>query len=647
MCGIFGFARQRVERAQIDRAIAAMRHRGPDGSGMYVGPSGECGLGHARLSIIDLSGGAQPLFSEDDSIVLVCNGEIYDFERIREDLRARGHTFRTGSDSEVIIHLYEEYGPSLVEHLRGEFAFLLLDERRGRLMAVRDRFGIKPLFYHHASGKWLFGSEAKAIFATGLVAPKIDVHAVRDYLSGVIPDTIFEGIHAVPPASVLTVDLADGAHTVTRYWDLELPRNGAGAELAPSEHARAVREAFDEAVRLRLRADVPVGVYLSGGIDSAVVAATAARHYPGRLKAFSIAFPDDSAFNEIELARNMSAKIGAEFHSVVCDRETLLRNTEDNLWVTEQPFVNFHGVGKFLLSRLAREHVTVVLTGEGSDEVFLGYVYFQPGKGAMSDQINNGLRARKPPAGRRVRRLIKEVGFVPMPEHGEVFSELQQFFVRGIFARQHRSALKATHPIDRLKARIDRRQTDGNTHARQVQYFWIKSMLAPYLLCTLGDRAEMSHSIEGRTPFLDHHLFELSRTIPDEVKIYQGREKHVLREAFKDDLTEELYNRQKWPYSAPPLIVDYGVSSELDRLLDRYMSKEAIERAGIFNHGVIRRARLMARLLPLTSRLRRNTYSVLVLVLTVQILHALYVDNFDRTLESRSESAAAPLGCTS
>ncbi|NUM52787.1 MAG: asparagine synthase (glutamine-hydrolyzing) [Candidatus Hydrogenedentes bacterium] len=643
MCGILGYVGHRLDNAALNRAIQSMRHRGPDGSGSFRDDAAGVGLGHARLSIIDLGTGAQPLFSEDHDIALVCNGEIYDFERIRNDLSAKGHTFRTGSDSEVIIHLYQEYGDAFVEHLRGEFAFLLYDSAGQKLVAVRDRFGIKPLFFHATTGNYLFASEAKAIFATGVVKPRIDVLAIRDYFCGVIPDSIFEGIAIVPPGCMMTVDLKTKSHRIEPYWDLYLPRDAElVSERSVPEHAAAVRTAFDEAVRLRLRADVPVGVYLSGGIDSAIVAATAARHFPGRVKVFNIEFPGDHAWNEYQVAKNMAEKIGAEFHSVRCDSDTLLQNMVDCLWITELPFANFHGVGKYLLSRLAREHVTVVLTGEGSDELFLGYVCFQENKGGMSHHIADRLKRQPVRSARKLQYVIDALGFMPMPEHSETLAPARLRFLARMFGRGVRSRLSETHPVDMLKRRIDRKQTDGNSHARQVQYYWIKSMLAPYLLCMLGDRAEMGHSIEGRTPFLDHHLFELTRTIPDGVKIHDGIEKHVLREAFRDDLTNELYHRAKWPYSAPPMRIQMGQNPILDALLNKYLSKKSIELAGIFSYTAVRSMLAIARWLPFEVEVVRNTHSALLLILTVQILDDLFVQNFEASYETYRRSVTLP-----
>ena len=635
MCGIFASVNHPLDESQVLHAVSSLRHRGPDGTGAYVDADRGVGLGHTRLSIIDLEGGAQPLFSEDGNVVLVCNGEIYDFERIRGELESLGHTFATRCDSEVIIHLYEEYGLGFTEYLRGEFAFVLYDKAQSRVIALRDRFGIKPLYVYESSGKYVFASEAKAIFASGLHAPAIDVVAVRNYVSGAMPDSIFEGVGVVPPGCAMDIDLQTGRHAVRTYWDLELPANTDAVDDA--RDFATVREAFDEAVRLRLRADVPVGVYLSGGIDSAIVAGTVAKYHDGPVKAFNIAFPDDEAFNEFELSKEMAEKIGAEFHSVTCTHDVLLDNVEDSLWVSEYPFFNFHGVGKYCLSQLAAEHVKVVLTGEGSDETFLGYLHFQPGTGAMSDQMSNKTKARKAPTGRRIRRLIDALGFVPIEEHVLTMSSWVQTVYRTIFHRRHAERLRMQPAIEALRERVSRAETDKLPLVRRIQYFGFKGMLAPYILATLGDRAEMGHSIEGRTPFLDHHLFDKARRMPDAVKIRDGVEKYVLREAFRERITASICDRKKWPYTAPPLCIRYGESATLDRLIDQYLSKDAIQRAGIFNYWFYLLLRFWSRVLFFDCRQKRRINILFAFYLTVQILDGLFVQDFAKNLQAREE----------
>jgi asparagine synthase (glutamine-hydrolysing) len=633
MCGIVGATGHSISEQALRRAIKSMHHRGPDGSGMFIDPEIPIALGHARLSIIDLATGAQPLYSEDGDIVLVCNGEIYDFERLREELILLDHVFRTRSDSEVIIHLYQQYGLDFVDHLRGEFAFLLYDRRDRKMLAVRDRFGIKPLFFNDQDGRLLFASEAKAMMAMGLLAPHLNIEAIRDFFSMVIPDSLFEGVEAISPGCLLIANLAEGTHEIRRYWDCDLPaENDVGDETDFDRCLATVQEKFDEAVRFRLRADVPVGVYLSGGIDSAIIAATVAAYHREKVMSFNISFPQDEAFDEDRLSREMAAKIGAEFHSVECGPEALLKNTEDCIWVTELPFSNFHGVGKFMLSRLAREHVKVILTGEGCDEVFLGYVIFQPGKGALGDQLVNRLKAQGAPGNSQMGGMLEALSFVPMPDYVRTLSPIIQKCILSYFHRKHWSQLKARHPLLRLKERIDRNQTEGRPLARKMQYAWIKNMLAPYLLTVLGDRPELGHSIEGRTPFLDHHLFEAARHIPDRFKIRDGVEKYVVREAFKERITDAIYARKKWPYSAPPLWIERGRYSELDAHLEKYLSRKAIAKSGIFSYWRICAWRWFLNLLSSDSLLKRMLNGALTLILTVQILDHLFVQGFEENL---------------
>ncbi len=632
MCGIMGVTGHSISEQALQRAVDSMRHRGPDGSGIFLDPEVPVALGHVRLSIIDLATGAQPLYSEDGDIVLVCNGEIYDFERLREDLILRGHVFRTRSDSEVIIHLYQHYGLSFVDHLRGEFAFLLYDRTEGKMLAVRDRFGIKPLFFNDQGGRLLFASEAKAMLATGLLAPRLSIEGIRDYFTMFIPDSMFEGVGAVPPGCLLIASLAERTHEIRRYWDCDLPPEDDGGDETDFDRSVAIlREKFDEAVRFRLRADVPVGVYLSAGIDSAIVAATVAKYHHEKVMAFNISFPEDEAFDENRLAREMAAKIGAEFHSLECGPVALLESTEDCIWVTELPFVNFHGVGKFMLSRLAHEHVKVILTGEGSDEVFLGYIFFQPGKGALGDQIVSKPKEQKSPKQPRTGETLEALGFVPMLENVDLLSRKSQTFILRLFHKKHRSRLMASRALQRLEGRIDPNQTEGRPRVRKMQYAWIKNMLAPYLLTILGDRPEMGHSIEGRTPFLDHHLFEAARHIPDRFKIHDGVEKHVLREAFKDRVTEAIYLRKKWPYSAPPLWIEKGRYAGLDALLGKYLSRKAIIESGIFDYRRIRALQWLSKVLFDCGfkRILNNAFSI---ILTVQILDHLFVRRLEENL---------------
>ncbi len=636
MCGITGIINHDFSEEQIKASIKLLHHRGPDGSGIYLDRDSRLGLGHSRLSIIDLVSGDQPLFDQNKNIVLVCNGEIYDFENIRSQLESKGHRFSTKTDSEVIIYLYLEYGMDFFSHLRGEFAFILFDKRKNLLIAARDRFGIKPLYYVQDENRFVFSSEAKGIFGTGLHKPHMDLPAIRDMLSFVPVDSIFSGIKAVPPGHYMEIQL-NGSSELKKYWDLELstavePEESKSLE----EQVAVVREKLDEAVKLRLRADVPVGIYLSGGVDSAAIAGTVAKFFPGRIKAFTVEFTEEEKFNEAGPAKRMAEKIDADFHSIKCNSETLLNNLEGCLWKSELPTHNLHGVGKYLLSRLARDHVKVVITGEGADETFLGYEYFKKSDFSIARQMDGGKATlpKKNSNEPHIKKIMDQIGFIPLPDMAKAFSPIRQFFFgRVLMGQNHWQALGNTHPLDRLKTRIDRSQTDRCSRERKIQYFSIKGIMAPYILSVLGDRQEMAHSIEGRTPLLDHHLFEAARKIPDDLKIHNGIEKYIFREAVKDRVTPEIYEGKKWPFSAPPAWVEKGQNPAMDKMVDTYLSHSAIKKAGIFSVLGILWLKLVRRIIFFDCGLRREMNSLFFFILTVQILHNLYVEDFNGRVE--------------
>ncbi|MEO8194861.1 MAG: asparagine synthase (glutamine-hydrolyzing), partial [Gemmatimonadales bacterium] len=374
MCGIVAI-RSRSNPVSCERLAAAtkaLQHRGPDGHGYWVARDHGVGLGHQRLSVVDLETGAQPISSEDGSIVLAANGEFYGFERIRSGLEARGHRFKTRSDSEIVVHLYEEMGERCVERLRGEFAFVLWDERKGKLLAVRDRFGIKPLHYAEYNGELVLASESKALFAAGVPAAWNTESVFRALFLCIGQDrSLFEGIRQIPPGHLLTS--IDGTTRITQYWDAEYP---VANEAPPDDEAaciETVRSLIDESVQLRMRADVPVGCLLSGGLDSSAVLGFASRHCPGPMRAFTIGF-DDPHFDESPLARETAAFVGAEFEVVDASKRCLADNFADSVAHGEIVVYNAHGTARYLLSRaVQRAGFKVVLAGEGADELFAGY----------------------------------------------------------------------------------------------------------------------------------------------------------------------------------------------------------------------------------------------------------------------------------
>lgn len=639
MCGIFSSLGFDIDTHYVERALDALHHRGPDGRSSYFDHEEKLVLGHTRLSIIDLDNGGQPLFSKDGNKVLVCNGEIYDHDRLRAELIEEGYSFSSCSDSEVILHLYERDGVDFTSSLRGEFAFILFDRTQRKLHICRDRFGIKPLYYHldQTCGlKIAFASEAKALFAAGILTPKLDVVAIRDMLSFVPMDSIFENINVVKPATLITIDLERSSLESHVYWEPDLLPDVFDAKRHDEAQVLAeLKQRLEESISLRLRADVPVGIYLSGGLDSAAVAAIAAKILPSPPEVFSISFNEDEDYDEAAIAMRMAAKIGANFHKIQCSEDDLLGNLEDCLWFSETPAVNYNGVGKYLLSKLAAQHVTCVLTGEGSDELFLGYAYFKDRNEGLSSHAYR--RAPKKPTraqNRSEQRINRTFGFVPQVEMIDLFSTGTQAFLHNLFAKCKRPILRTTSPISRLTQRIDKAQTDPLEPVNKMQMFSIKGLLSPFILSNLGDRQEMAHSLEGRTPFLDHHLFDWACKLPNTLKIKDGVEKYILRELVKNDITDEVYARKKWPYITPPIWVDAGRSEKMAKLVDTYLTPQAIKTSGIFSAFSIRLMLKLVKTRVVPRHLRERLNNILLYVLTVQILDNQYVQNLDTWLES-------------
>lgn len=635
MCGITAVIGYSLQREAMLNSLRALSHRGPDGRGFYCDVTNQVYLGHCRLAVIDLENGAQPLTNPDKNIVLVCNGEIYGHDEIRQVLVEKGAGFSSNSDSEVILHLYAEYGNDFLSHLRGEFAFVLYDLKNNKVIAARDRFGIKPLFFSEIDGKYVFSSEAKGIFATKLVKPEIDPVEIRNTLSYVLPDSIFKDIEQLPPGTFIEIEPGRKGQ-IRQYWDINL-RDVASNDpqyATVNSTVDMLRAKVDESIRIRLRSDVPLGVYLSGGIDSAAIAGTVSKYRHNQIHAFTVSFPDDKRFDEVGLARKMAESVGAALHVVDATNEVLLEGLQDSLWYSETPTFNLHGVGKFLLSRLASQYVKVVLTGEGADEAFLGYEYFKAPENSISSNMHGRMKPEaRSVKGRHVNEMEKELGFVPQQEMKTMLSAKMQRFLVSIFNKKHKSTLESSRAIDSLIERAVPAKMKDLPPVRRIQRFSIKRMMVPYILSILGDRAEMSHSIEGRTPFLDHELFEMAQKIPDDQKIKNGREKHVFREAMKDRVIGDIYMARKWPFSAPTYYVNRRTSASMAKAIEKYLSKKAIETAGIFKYKRVRYLLWIIRLLPFEIQFKRDVNNLLVFMMSVQCLQQMYETRFQATVD--------------
>jgi asparagine synthase (glutamine-hydrolysing) len=570
MCGIVAVfsRREPVSPATLQRATRSLHHRGPDGRRQWISPDGKVGLGHARLSIIDLVTGDQPIASEDGRARIVVNGEFYGYESIARELEGRGHRFSTRSDSEIALHLYEDFSVQCLRDLRGEFALVLWDESRKRLFAARDRFGIKPLFYAWHDDALYLASEVKALFAAGVPArwDEESVYASMAF-SGHQVRTLYDGVFQVPPGYYL---LATEKHVqLNRYWDFDYP---LAAQTVPSrsdaDYAAEFRHELEEAVRIRLRADVPVGVYLSGGLDSCSVLGLAALHHAQPIQAFTLTF-DDAAYDEGPIAREMADLAGAEFHAIPVRQRDLADSFSDAIAQAETICINAHGVAKFVLSKAVRDAgYKVVITGEGSDEILGGYPHFR------RDMLLYNREGQDPDSIRELLAWLEEHNAVSrgllLPDGeigplegvrrilGYVPSWIETFSSRAVklrpllagWFRERYGHREGDHAI------LDDTDVPGQLMGRdplhQSLYLWSKTVMAGYILTMLGDRMEMGHSIEGRVPFLDHKVVELIARLPVNQKIRGMTEKYVLREAAKDVITDTVYRRQKHPFLSPP-----------------------------------------------------------------------------------------------
>jgi asparagine synthase (glutamine-hydrolysing) len=564
MCGIAAiFDRNGAPSLDsIMRGVNTLQHRGPDATRTWESPDRAVSLGHTRLSIIDLTTGDQPLANEDDSIHLVVNGEFYDFEEIRAGLESRGHRFRTKSDSEILLHLYEEYGFECVHRLRGEYAFVLWDERKRLLFAGRDRFGIKPLFYAERNGRLTLASEAKALHAAGVPAAWDEQGLMETLSMGATDRTLFQGISAIPPAHYL---VAHAGGTKTRqYWDFDFPREAdLPADRDGQEYVEEFRGVLTDAVRTRLRADVPVGCYLSGGLDSCSILALMAKLAPGRVRAFSLSF-DHAIYDEGPIAREMAERAGAEFTMIPISQADIARDLSDAVWHGETMFINGGSAAKFALSRAVRNAgYKVVLTGEGSDEVLAGYPFFRVDLARQTGGAEGAAAEERIKATNVASRgLMLATAAVRAPT--AVLQRLGYFpaFLEATMSKldKMRAVLPGDFSPDSIyTGLLDRIDIEGQLKGRHVVnqslYLGNKTVLPNYILTVLGDRMEMAHSVEGRLPFLDHRVVEYSRRLPVSQKIQGTVEKYVLREALKPDLTPTVYARQKHPFTSPPALL--------------------------------------------------------------------------------------------
>jgi asparagine synthase (glutamine-hydrolysing) len=539
ICGIVSLAGDPVDRDLLERMNDTLRHRGPDSSGIRIAPG--AGLAARRLSIIDLAGGDQPIANEDGSLWVVQNGEIYNYPQLREEVLRAGHTLRTRCDTEIHLHLYEEHGPRYVERLRGMFAVALWDERRRRLVVARDRYGIKPLYYRVAAGELSFASELKALLRQPSFSRALDLDALEAYFdAGYVPAplTIFGDARKLPPGHVLTWTHGDAAPALERY---ARPRPVAGQGVrreSEEELAAELRETLAGSVRAHLLSDVPVGVLLSGGVDSSALTALAAAETTGRLHTFSIGF-DERSYDELAKARVVAERFGTEHHELRLSPDVvdLFPKVAESF---DEPFADDAAIPTYLVSQLAAQTVKVALAGEGGDELFGGYdVYAAHAVARAAAPLAPLLRRLPSP---RVRRLAGAAALPPFERH---------LAWKRMFEPEARAALlrlRGVDPATRFRARWD--ETSGADDLARVLDLDLGTYLADELLVK-ADRASMAHSLEVRVPFLDNALSAFALVLPSRLKVRGLAKKRLLRKALAPVVPPEILSAPKHGFTLP------------------------------------------------------------------------------------------------
>ncbi|OBF33039.1 asparagine synthase (glutamine-hydrolyzing) [Mycobacterium sp. ACS1612] len=568
MCGIFAaMTRDGVASDRCDAALKLLEHRGPDGTGLWTSRDGRWTLGHTRLSIIGLNNGSQPMTSPDGAVHVVVNGEFYGYRALRERLHDAGYQFSTDSDSEIALHLYRQRGMQAATQLRGEFAVVIADERQRAMYAIRDRFGVKPLYYAVVNGEVFFASEIKALLALGVPAAW-DLEGATGGMGRSHEKTEFAGISTVPPGCYAIA--RDGAVRIYPYWDWEIPtaEQMKADTRSEAEVVEEFREALADAVRERLVADVEVASYLSGGIDSCAVLGLAQQEMARPIRAFTLTF-DNALYDEARIAEAQARHVGATYQPIPITGREIAESFADAVWHSETQMFNGHGVAKYLLSRaVSRAGIKVVFTGEGADEMLGGYPYFRidalnndptlspDQKTTLLDEMfgaNAATRAVLMPQqlnSPELQAVERRLGWSPATLN---MAAGQANSVVPLLREDLPASVREFQP---LVAALDRlplaQRVAGRDRLNQMLYVNARTVLPNFILNYLADRMEMAHSIEGRVPFLDHRVAEAAARVPVSMKVKGIREKHVLREATKDVLIPEVYDRQKHPFTTPP-----------------------------------------------------------------------------------------------
>jgi len=647
MCGIAGIfnlsTTEPVGEPLLEKMIGMLHHRGPDGTGFYTDES--IGLAHARLSIIDLEGGRQPIHNEDKTVWVIFNGEIFNYVELREELEKRGHRFYTHTDTEVIVHAYEEYGDEFVQQLNGQFAIALWDSKNRRLLLLRDRVGIAPLFYTQQKGRLIFASEVKAILPALDHSPSLNPQALDQLMtfwSPVSPETLFQDVFEVSPGFMLIVE--NNQLRSQRYWDWRFPENESEYHSANEQTlAEQLHDLLIDATQIRLRSDVPVGAYLSGGLDSSVLVSLIHHYGNVPLRTFSIRF-EEGEFDEGKYQNELIHHLGADHSRVNCANQDIGHTFQKTIWHTESTVLRTAPVPMGILSGHVRsQNYKVVLTGEGADEVLGGYDLFKEAKIRQ-------FWAKYPDSEFRPLILKKLYPYLDLSK-GRGMTYIKSFFGAGLdqanvpwFSHIPRwnttskckeffaESLKLQLRNDAVKT-IEKSLPGAISHwhpFNRSQYLEAKSLMGGYLLCSQGDRMLLSNSVEGRFPFLDHRVIEFANRVHPKLKMKVLNEKYLLKKAMGKYLPDSITKRYKQPYRAPDIPAFFKDNKPLEYVRE-LLGESALKDSGYFD------AAKVPRLLKKIEAGRAIGYKdnmALVGILSTQIWHNHFIKSFGKNFKN-------------
>lgn len=649
MCGIAGIISNQTLNVDVEQTAMSMAqsitHRGPDGAGYYS--DSKALLVHTRLSIIDLASGDQPIHNQDKTVWVVFNGEIYNFIELREDLIEKGYHFYTKSDTEVIVHLYQEYGDEFVQFLNGQFAICLWDTKNQRALLIRDRVGIAPLYYAQENDSLLFASEVKAILTAREEKPKLNLSALDQLLTfwaPVSPNTVFEGVYEISPGQMAVFE--NGKLVKSKYWDLNFPPKSGFEPVNEKESCEKVHDLLIDATKLRLRSDVPVAAYLSGGLDSSILVSCINNFTDTQLTTFSLTFAD-KGMDESSYQQQMVDQLKTAHKSVACADEDVSKNFLDSIWHIESPIIRTAPIPMGILSGLVKENdYKVVLTGEGADEIFGGYDLFKETK-------LRAFWAKNPDSSWRPALINRLYPYLNLSQ-GKANTFLQNFFGGGVDKPNyplfsHMPRWFATSKIKQFYSAETNERLAENAEEELIstlpsnfeewdlfnkaQYLEVKTLMSGYLLNSQGDRMLMKNSVEGRFPFLDHRVIEHANTLDPRLKMKVLNEKYILKQSMGKYLPNDIVNRYKQPYRAPNIPSFFGEHE--NEYVDELLAQDTVDRYGYFDG---KKVSMLVKKIRAGRSIGQKDNMALVSILSTQAWHRMFIENFDRELNSRVQS---------